>query len=456
VRFMRPRGRLRCACRSYRRCSFWSALLLVHLLVIGAPKAASALAPADGAPPVEIWEMQRDQSFQLVWETVHNAYFDRTFGGVDWPAIRAEYAPLVAQAQDQATLRLHLQRMLDRLGRSHFAIIPEEAAVFQPEQRHRHGTLGLAIAWVGDGIHVTTVEEAVAAERAGIRPGDRVVAVDGVDLDGVRRHLATGLMPEGRQEAYLVTVVMERLQAAVGSGVTLSLERSGSRWDVDLLTEPHLGLWSEPMGFFPAMPLQLDACYLEGGAAYLRLSAFAPALMGQIRSFLRSLAEEDALVIDLRGNRGGLLTMANGIAGLLIREEMSLGQMNLRDGVIYFDAYPQSGAFSGPVAILIDRNSASTSEILAAGLQEGGRARVFGERSAGAALPSQFRQLPTGDLFQYAVADVLTHGHRQLEGEGVEPDELISRRLDELAEGRDGVLEAAIEWLRSPRTLVSP
>ncbi len=79
-------------------------------------------------------------------------------------------------------------------------------------------------------------------------------------------------------------------------------------------------------------------------------------------------------------------------------------------------------------------------------------ARLFGERTAAAALPSLFRALPTGDLLQYAIADVRTPKGATIEGVGVEPDEVVRRTIADLTAGRDTVVEAATAWLaRQPR-----
>ena len=102
---------------------------------------------------------------------------------------------------------------------------------------------------------------------------------------------------------------------------------------------------------------------------------------------------------DLRGNPGGLGGMAHGIAGVLEKEQTSLGTMHQRAGYVRFAVFPQANPYLGPVVILTDGGSASTSEIFAAGLQELARAVVVGERTAGAALPSFFQRLPTGALF---------------------------------------------------------
>ena len=104
--------------------------------------------------------------------------------------------------------------------------------------------------------------------------------------------------------------------------------------------------------------------------------------------------------------------------------------------------------FLGPVAILMDGNSASTSEIMAGGLKDIGRARVFGTRSAAAALPSLIERLPNGDGFQYAIANYISEGGKPLEGLGVTPDEEVKLTREALLAGHDPVVDAALQWIK--------
>src|SRR5262249_52447834 len=109
---------------------------------------------------------------------------------------------------------------------------------------------------------------------------------------------------------------------------------------------------------------------------------------------------------------------------------------------------PRAKVFGGPVAVLVDACSASTSEIFAGGLKDLGRARIFGTRTAAAALPSTFERLPNGDGFQHAIANYISEGGQPLEGIGVSPDVEVKLTRESLLAGHDAVLDAALDWIR--------
>jgi carboxyl-terminal processing protease len=148
--------------------------------------------------------------------------------------------------------------------------------------------------------------------------------------------------------------------------------------------------------------------------------------------------------------------MVMGIGGYFVAEEVALGTMRMRDSELNFVANPRRidsrgnvvEPYAGPVAILMDSTSASTSEVFAGGLQAIGRARVFGERSMGAVLPSLMEELPNGDVLQHAVADfIITATDVRLEGRGVVPDEQVRVTRADLLAGGDPVLDAALKWI---------
>jgi carboxyl-terminal processing protease len=143
--------------------------------------------------------------------------------------------------------------------------------------------------------------------------------------------------------------------------------------------------------------------------------------------------------------------MAMGIAGWFVDEkDRYLGKLLLRDTELKAIVFPRPERFAGRLAILVDGLSGSSAEIFAGGLQDLGRARIFGTRTAGAALPSEIIKLPNGDGFQYVIADYLSAGGGHLEGVGVEPDVEVRLTREALLRHRDPVVEAATEWIGQP------
>jgi carboxyl-terminal processing protease len=108
--------------------------------------------------------------------------------------------------------------------------------------------------------------------------------------------------------------------------------------------------------------------------------------------------------------------------------------------------------FTGPLALVVDGQSMSTSEIFAAGLQEIHRARVFGEPSGGQALPALMARMPNNDVLMYAFADFVGPDGGRIEGRGVIPDTHVPLTRADLLAGRDAALEAAIRWIESQPT----
>jgi carboxyl-terminal processing protease len=404
---------------------------------------------ADGKPA---WSDERYLTFKIVWDTVDRAYFDSTFGGVDWSAVRWKYRERLAAASNIEELRTMLGAMLGELHRSHFAILPRNTAVFNPSERTRIGAAGVRIKAVDGRIALASVDEGSPAAKAGLGPGDAVVAVDGKKIDPLFKQLMAAGYGEARSAVYVSDFVDSRLNGAEGAAVTLELEDlAGTRRTTTVVCGPAQGEWSEPVGHFPSYPIRFTAVRGDDGIAAVSFNVFALPAMRRFRGFVGQLKPGDGLIIDLRGNPGGVTAIASGMCGYFIGSRGTLGTLTMREGRASLDYHVEPVVFDGPIAVLIDGHSASTSEILAAGLRDLHRGRLFGERTAGAALPSVFAALPTGDLFQYAVADLKTPGGVLIEGTGVEPDVAVPTTRTNLAEGVDPVLAAARAWLLDAR-----
>jgi carboxyl-terminal processing protease len=165
---------------------------------------------------------------------------------------------------------------------------------------------------------------------------------------------------------------------------------------------------------------------------------------------MQTYAATRGLVLDLRGNPGGIGGMAMGMGSWFVRDKIhTLGTMKTRDASLRLILTPRPRPYAGKLAILVDELSMSTSEMLAGGLQDLGRARVFGSRTPGAALPSAIERLANGDGFQYAFASYVSADGEALEGAGVVPDVEVPLTRAALLAGDDPALEAAVDWIRS-------
>ncbi len=218
------------------------------------------------------------------------------------------------------------------------------------------------------------------------------------------------------------------------------------------------------VGNLPTMYVRVDADSRRtpkgATAGIIRFNVWMPAVDPLVQQAVDRLRTSDGMILDLRGNPGGLAAMIMGISGHFLSERKSLGTMKMRDGELRFVANPRlvsaAGArvepFEGPVAILVDAMTGSASECFAGGMQALGRARVFGQTSMGQALPAFFDKLPNGDVLIHATGDFVTASGTRLEGRGVIPDEIVPLRRDDLLAGRDATLEAALAWIdrRSP------
>jgi carboxyl-terminal processing protease len=395
-------------------------------------------------------------SFDSAWSIIRRTHFDTTFNGVDWDAVRTELRPKAEAARNNEELRVVLNDMLRRLKQSHFAIIPKDAAD-TPASAGGAGDLGFDVRLLNGAVVVTQVEPGSPAQLAGIRTGWilRKVNADSVGtfIDRARRN------PSHRQhDAMVARLVQNALTGAPGSMASLEFQNERDRpvkLQVQYRPEP-----GEPVKFgnlpvfytrFASREVKTDSARF----AVLWFNVWMPRLLVHFDSAVDGMRNADGFVLDLRGNPGGAGFMSTGVAGHFIDTASVFGTMQMRTQKLDFRVNPRRAStagervkpFDGPVAILIDELSGSTSEVFAGGMQSLSRMRVFGTTSMGAVLPAAMDRLPSGDVLYHAVADFLTADGTMLEGRGVIPDEQVNTTRADLLAGRDPVLEAALRWL---------
>lgn len=395
----------------------------------------------------------RRAAFDKVWTTVNEKHYDPTFGGVDWKKVRKIYEPQ-AMAGSLTDKEFHdvLRRMLGELKLSHFGIHPPAAEMVAAQTGR--GVTGIDVLII-DGVPVINrVDADSPAARAGVKTGQVVTHIDGKPWKDFVAQLETTLaarkVTDGMRLVYLERTLESAINAKPGSTLALRvLDAEDRPQKFDIVRAPFNGEMSQALGNFPPQEVVFESRLLPGEIGYIRFNMWVIPQMAKLRKAVGEFSKARAIVIDLRGNPGGVGGMAPGLAGLLFKERVSLGSMKTRSGSMEFVAFPQPDPFAGKVIILTDHGTGSTSEVFAAGMQETGRATLIGETTAGAVLPSVFEKLPTGFLFQYAISDYRSPKKILIEGRGVIPDISIKQTRMALLAARDGQLDEALKFIQT-------
>lgn len=416
--------------------------------------------PAVGSGPGFTPEQQalNRESFELVWTTIRDQHYDPEILGLDWEGIGEKYRPQVETATTIDEVRIILTRMIGELGQSHFNILPRE--IFRDidgtgEVRFRAGSVGLTVRGVDGRSLVVDAANGSPAALAGVRTGWEVAEIDDRKIRPLLERVTGEFRDHTYLEMYQAMVVQQFLEGDVGDSVAVTF-RNGEDTPVQvrLTMEPKPG-WRAQAGNLPPLYLEFQSRMLPGNIGYIAFSNFMdPArLMPKYDAALESFMDADGLVIDVRGNGGGMAPVAMGMAGWLVPgKEQYLGTLLMRNMKLKTIVYPRRRTFDGPVVVLIDGLSASCSELFAGGLKDLGRARIVGTTTAGAVLMSTVQELPNGDALQYAFADYVSRGGETLEGVGVTPHETVRHTRDALLHGLDLPLQRATAWIASNKT----
>lgn len=388
-------------------------------------------------------------SFDKVWETVRDRHYDPKLGGVDWDGAKTELRPRVEAATTASQARGVMTELVERLHQSHFMIVPKEAYDDRVTTSGR-GDVGLTIRVVGEDALVTRVDPGSGGAEAGVKPGWILTEVEGRPVDRTLKRLAKTYAGKPQERMVRSFAVQSSFRGEPGTEAkAVFVDGAGSRRALKLARKApeHAPV---VLGNLPPIDVRFAKELLPGNVGYIRFDAFLdPArIMPEFNGAMREYANASGIIIDMRGNIGGLGVMSTGVGSWFVeRTGVKLGTQRLRDSQVNFVLNPRPEPYTGPLAVLIDECSVSTAEILAGGLKDIGRARVFGVRSAGEALPSQFEILPNGDRLQYVFADYTSAGGKPLEGLGVTPDVEAPPERETLLRGGDPALDAARAWI---------
>lgn len=357
---------------------------------IDAPVADSAGGPTSGAPAeldplVELYE-------ELTQEAVRDPDGDALVEGA-------------------------MEGMLDALDDDYARYYDEtDYAQLSEQLDGEYSGVGMELQETADGLVVVTVFPGTPAQRAGVEPGDQVVGVDGQDVADEP-----------------IEAVVAEVRGEEGTEVELEVEREGETLELEVTRETI------------AIP-RIDSEQLDEDLGYVRLFQFTGGAADDVREAVTELEADgaDGIVLDLRGNPGGLLREAVRVASVFLDDEVVVRVVE-RAG--QQEVLETSGdAVELPLVVLIDEGTASASEIVASAVQDAGRGELVGETTFGKGTVQTITSLEDGSGVKFTTAEYLTASGVSIEGTGVVPDREVAGGQDEEP---DEQLAAARDLLRA-------
>ncbi|WP_341529665.1 carboxyl-terminal processing protease CtpA [Nostoc sp. UHCC 0302] len=362
-----------------------------------------------------------------VWRIVNRTYLDETFNHQNWTAVRQK--ALEKPLQNNEAAYGAIQKMLKSLDDPFTRFLdPEQYRSLQVNTSGELTGVGLQIALNPENGRLEVVSPIAGspADKAGIRPRDRILKIEGISTENLTLDEAAA-----------------RMRGPSGSLVTLVIERDGEG-------ETEVRVVRDRIALNPVIS-ELRVSPQGTPIGYLRLTQFNANASMELAHAISSLEKKGAAayILDLRNNPGGLLQAGIEIARLWLDSGTIVYTVNRQGIQGNFDAFGPA-LTQDPLVILVNQGTASASEILAGALQDNGRATLVGETTFGKGLIQSLFELSDGSGLAVTIAKYETPKHRDINKLGIKPDKVIPQEpinREKIGTEADLQYEAAVELL---------
>lgn len=361
-----------------------------------------------GNIPAALAFTNQQQMVMEVWRIVNRSYLDETFNHQNWWFVRQRV--LRQQLTNWPATYQAIQEMLAVLEDPYTRFLPPSQ--YQSLQTNTNGELlgvGLQIAKEEEvsPLRVITPIEGSPAEAAGLLPLDEILEINGTSTSSLTLDEAAA-----------------RMRGAIGSQVTLKVSRTDrDPFEVNVQRDRiTINPVSAELRTEPGLPK----------LGYLRLGQFNGNAVAELKTALEDLEQQgaDAYILDLRNNPGGLLQAGIEIARMWLDEGTVVYTVNRQGYLGNYDAIGKA-ITADPLVVLVNKGTASASEILAGALQDNGRAQLVGETTFGKGLIQSLFDLPNGAGLAVTIAKYETPSHRDINKLGINPDQVVTSSTEQ-------------------------
>ncbi len=367
------------------------------------------------------------EMFDQSWRVLNESFYDGSFHGADWNAVRAKYRPLVKHVAMKEDLYTLISLMLGELNASHLGIAGKP-----PEPEQVTADLGLIFdnAYRGPGLRIAEILRGGPADQRGlaIHPGDLLLKIEGTDLTPEQN--VARLLNDRVGETLSVLIAPEK---DIHKTTRVNLQAVGRKQIAELMYERWIRSNAEKVQ-------ELSA----GKLGYIHIPSMNEAGLDRfLRALYSDCFDKDGIVLDIRYNGGGF-THEQVLSYLAGKEHTLFHQRNGTSGLALNS---DDRRWTKPLVLLINNRSFSDAEIFPHAFRTMGLGKLVGQATGGHVIGTREITLIDGSLFRTPRIGVTTHKGINMDKEGVTPDVIVSVHPDQLARGQDSQLEQATRVL---------